>query len=114
VAGPWQGYVEHQDGAGLHLGNAGRRLAELDAPLPAEEFLLLIVHEPDPEIVAADLGSLAPHPDHQVGARVHGGKLLDPDVLEDAQHGKLAVLVDQGVVGEDREIDVQVRSPGSR
>jgi hypothetical protein len=49
-----------------------------------------------------------------VGARVHGGKLLDPDMLEDAQHGKLAVLVDQGVVGEDREIDVQVRSPGSR
>jgi hypothetical protein len=44
---------------------------------------------------------------------MHGGKFADPDVLEDPENGELALLVDQSVVREDREIDVQLRSPGS-
>jgi hypothetical protein len=35
-------------------------------------------------------------------------------VLEHAQHAQLSLLVDQGVVGDDREIEVQVTPPGSR
>jgi hypothetical protein len=31
----------------------------------------------------------------------------DPDVLEDAEHAELALLVDEGVVGEDGEVDLQ-------
>jgi hypothetical protein len=41
-------------------------------------------------------------------------KLRDPDVLEQSQHRQLALLVDQGVVGEDGEIEVQLSLPGSR
>jgi hypothetical protein len=35
-------------------------------------------------------------------------------MLKQAQDRKLALLVDQGVVGEDGEVEQQVRSPGSR
>jgi hypothetical protein len=35
-----------------------------------------------------------------------------PDVLEDAQDAQLALLVDQGVVGRQCEVEVQVRTPG--
>jgi hypothetical protein len=45
---------------------------------------------------------------------MHGGEAGDPDVLEEPQHGQLALLVDQGVIGEDGEIEMQVRRPGSR
>jgi hypothetical protein len=34
-------------------------------------------------------------------------------MLEDAKNGELALLVDQGVVREDREVDVQLSSPES-
>jgi hypothetical protein len=33
-------------------------------------------------------------------------------VLEDSQHAQLSLLVDEGVVGDEREIEVQLRSPG--
>jgi hypothetical protein len=32
-------------------------------------------------------------------------------VPEDAQHRQLALLVEQGIVGEDGKVDVQVSSP---
>jgi hypothetical protein len=35
-------------------------------------------------------------------------------VLEDAQHAELALLVDQGVIGDDGEIEMQLTPPGSR
>jgi hypothetical protein len=37
----------------------------------------------------------------------------DPYVLEDPQDRELALLIDQRVIGEDREIDLQLRRPGS-
>jgi hypothetical protein len=60
----------------------------------------------------ADLGPAPAHPEHQVRARMDGGEGGDPDVLEQAQDRKLALLVDQGVIGEDREIEKQVTAPG--
>jgi hypothetical protein len=60
-----------------------------------------------------DLGAASAHAQHQVRARVHRRELLDPDVLEDAQHAELPLLVDQRVVGDDREVDLQLMPPGS-
>jgi len=40
---------------------------------------------------------------------MYGRKSADPYVLENAQNGQLALLVDESVVREDREIDLQVR-----
>jgi hypothetical protein len=71
----------------------------------------MLVHEPDAEFVRADLGPAAPHPDYQVGARVHRREALDPDMLEDSQYAQLAVLVDERVVGQDCEVDLQLSSP---
>jgi hypothetical protein len=62
----------------------------------------------------ADLGAAPAHPEYQVGARTHGGEIGQPHMLEDAEHAQLALLVDQGIVGDDGEIEVQVRPPGSR
>jgi hypothetical protein len=44
---------------------------------------------------------------------MHSGESGDPHVLEDAQDRELALLVDERVVGDDREIDLQLRRPGS-
>src|SRR5439155_23677370 len=38
--------------------------------------------------------------------RVHGGKLLHPDVLEDPEDGELARLIDERVVRDDGEVEV--------
>jgi hypothetical protein len=64
--------------------------------------------------VLADLGPLAFHPEHQVGAGMHRREAGHPDVLEQPQHGQLALLVNQRVIGQDREIEIQLRPPGSR
>lgn len=106
-AGARERDIEDQDGPRLDLGDSGGRFAELDIAFATHQFLMLVVDEPDPQRMGADFGPPSAHPDNQVGPRMHGGKLVDPDVLENAQHGQLAVLVDQGVVGDDSQVDVQ-------
>jgi hypothetical protein len=44
-----------------------------------------------------------------MGARVHGRKAAHHHVPEDADDGELALLVEEGVVGEDGEVDDQER-----
>ena len=73
----------------------------------AEDLGVLLVQEPDLHLVLADLGALPLEAEYQVQAGVHGGELLHPDVLEDPQHGQLARLIDDRVVGDDGEIEVQ-------
>jgi len=41
--------------------------------------------------------------------RADGGKAGQPDVLEDAEDAELALLVDEGVVGDERKVEMQVR-----
>jgi hypothetical protein len=48
-----------------------------------------------------------------VSPGTHRGKLGEPHVLENAEHAELTLLVDQGVVGGQREVEMQVRIPGS-
>ena len=49
-----------------------------------------------------------------MGARVDGGKVREPDVLKHAEHAELALLVDQGVVGDDSEVEVQGSADSDR
>jgi hypothetical protein len=51
-----------------------------------------------------DLGAASANPEHQVGAGVYRGKVGKPDVLKHAQHAELALLIDQGVIGDNSEI----------
>jgi hypothetical protein len=62
--------------------------------------------------VHPDLGPPPPDPEHQVGAGTDRREFGQPDVLKDAEDAQLALLVDQGVVGRQREVEVQVRTPG--
>jgi hypothetical protein len=48
-----------------------------------------------------------------MGARMYRRKFAHPDVLEDAENRKLALLIDEGVIREDCKVDVQLRLPGS-
>src|SRR5438093_10663748 len=111
--GARQRHVEDQHGAGLDLGDARRGLPELDGAVPAHELGAPLVHETDPERVLADLGPPAPHPHDEMGAGMHRREGRHPDVLEDAQHGQLPVLVDQRVIGEDREVDLHAHATRS-
>jgi hypothetical protein len=47
-----------------------------------------------------------------VGAGADRREAGNPHVLKDAQHAELALLVDQGVVRDDGEVEMQVRPPG--
>jgi len=60
----------------------------------------------------ADLAAATSHPQHEVGPGVHRGELGHPDMLEESQDGELPLLVDQGVIGEDREVEEQINPPG--
>jgi hypothetical protein len=73
----------------------------------------LCVDEADANAVQPDLGAPPAHAEHEMGAWVHRGKRAHPHMLEDAKNGELALLIDQGVVREDREVDVQLSSPES-
>ncbi len=78
--------------------------------LAPDQLRSLVVHEADTDRVIADFGAASPHPEHQVGARMHRGESSHPDVLEDAQHGELPVLIDQRVIREHREVDLHLRT----
>src|SRR5688572_10490660 len=111
LPGTGEGDVEHQHRPGLHVGHAGRRLTELHRALSAEQLCAGLVHEANPDGVHSDLRAAPPDPEHQMGARADGRELGQPDVLEDAQHAELALLVDEGVVRGEGEIEMQVRTP---
>jgi hypothetical protein len=49
-----------------------------------------------------------------MGAGADGRKAGQPDVLKNTQDAELSLLVDEGVIGDEGEIEVQVRRPGWR
>ena len=109
-----QGEVEHQHRPRLDFGHPGRWLAELHRPLSLQQRVPPIIHKADGQAVLADLGAPPTHPQDQMGPRVNRRELGHPHMLEQAQDGELALLIDQGVVGEDGKVEQQVSSPGSR
>jgi hypothetical protein len=104
-----QGYIEHQDGTGLDIDHAGGRLAELNGPLSAQQLVAAFIHKPNANGVHPNLGTPTPNSEHQMSPGVHCREIREPDVLEHAQDTELALLVDQGVIGDDGEIEMQLR-----
>jgi hypothetical protein len=102
-----KGNVEHEHGAGLHINNPGGWLAELYGAFSAEQLISSLIDKADPDRVDADLGAAAAHPEHEVRPGVHRREIRQPDVLEHAEHAELALLIDQGIVGDNSEIEVQ-------
>jgi hypothetical protein len=102
-----EGDVEDQHGARLDVHYAGGRLSELHGAFAPEELGTGFINETNTDRVSADLGAASSNPKHEMGARVDRGKVREPDVLKHAEHAELALLVDQGVVRDDCEIEVQ-------
>jgi hypothetical protein len=100
-------HVEHQDGTSLDVDHAGRRLTKLYGALTPQELAPALIHEADPDGMDADLGSPAAHSKNQVGAGVHRREVGQPHVLEHAEHAELALLIDEGVIGNNGEIKMQ-------
>ena len=102
-----QGHVEDEHGAGLHVDHSSRRLAELHRALTAEQLGSRLVDETNPDGMNTDLGASPPNPEHQVSPGIYRREIGEPDVLKHAEHAELALLVDQGVVRDDCEVEVQ-------
>jgi hypothetical protein len=103
-----EGNVEYQNRAGFHINHSRRRLPELDCALPAEELVPTLVHEADPDGVYPDLRPPPAYPEHQVSTGVNRRKVGQPNMLEHAEHAELSLLVDQGVVGYNGKVEMQL------
>ena len=99
--------IEDQHGASLNIRHPRGWLTKLHGSLAIEEFGPRVIHEPDPQRVLANLRPPAANPEHQVSTRVDGRKLRHPHMLKQTEHGEFPLLVDQGVIGEYREIELQ-------
>jgi hypothetical protein len=107
LAGAGKGDVEHQDGSRFDVDHAGRRLAKLYGAFATQELAPRVVDETDPNGMNPDLRAPAANAEHEVSAGVHRGEVREPDVLEHAEHAEFALLVNQGVVGDDGKIEMQ-------
>src|SRR5690349_5080608 len=105
-----QRHVEHQYRARLDVGDARGRLREVHGAVAAQDLGVLLVQQLDLYLVLSYLRALALEAQHQMEARVHRGKLLHPDVLEDAEYGELARLIHERVVGDHGEVEVHATS----
>ena len=102
-----KGNVEYQHRSGFYIHDPCRWLAKLDRAFTPEQLSTGVVHELDANGVCADFRTTASHPKHQVSARVDRWKVREPDMLKHAEHAELTLLIDQGVVGDDSEVEVQ-------
>lgn len=107
LAGAGQGNVENQHCARLYIHYPGWRLSKLHRAFAAEQLGAGFVDEADPDGMDADLGATPADPQHQVSAGIYGREVGEPNVLEYAEHAELALLVDQGVIGDDGKIEMQ-------
>jgi hypothetical protein len=106
--------VEYQHSRGFDFGYSGRRLGEVYRTGAPQELGTVFVHELDLDLMLPHLGALSFQTEHQMQSRMHGGELRHPDVLEDPEHGHLARLIDQGVIGDNREIEMHAPTCAAR
>jgi hypothetical protein len=102
-----QWHIEDEHRPGLHVDHSGRRLAELYRAFTAQQLGSRLVHEANPDGMNPNLGAPPPDPEHKVSPGIYRGEVGQPDVLKHAEHAELALLIDQGVVRDDREVEVQ-------
>jgi hypothetical protein len=108
LARPGQGNIEYQNGTGLDVHHSRGWLPELDSALTAEKLAATLVYEADADGVNADFRAPPANPQHQVGAGIYRREVGQPHVLEHAEHAELALLVDQGVIGYNSEVEMQL------
>src|SRR5689334_925393 len=65
--------IEHQHGAGFHVGHARRGLAELHRAVAAEQLAPVLVDEANANAMQPDLGAPPSYAEHEMGAWVHRG-----------------------------------------
>jgi hypothetical protein len=101
--------VEYQHRPGFDIGYTRRGFSELNGAVAGQQLRSGIVNEADTHGMGADFRAPATHPQHQVSARVDRWKLGNPDVLKQAQNRELTLLIDQGVVSQNGEVEMQLK-----
>jgi hypothetical protein len=104
-AGEWD--VEHEYGSRLDVHDSSGWLAELYRTLAAQELISSLVHESDTDRVYPDLRASSADAQHEVRPRTDRRETGEPDVLEDAENAELTLLIDEGVVGDECEVEMQ-------
>ena len=82
--------------------------------LAAEQLGPGFIDEPDSNSVDPYFSTASAHPKDEVGPRMDRGEPTHPHMLKDSEDREFTLLVDQGVVSQNRKVDLQVRTPGSR
>lgn len=101
--------VEHQYRPGFDISHTRGGFSELNGAVAGQQLRSGVVNEPDTHGMGADFRAPPTHPQDQVSARVDRGKLGYPDVLKQTQDRELALLIDQGVVSQDGEVEMQLK-----
>jgi hypothetical protein len=114
LSGARQRDVEDEHCPGFYVDDARRRLAELHRPFTAYQLVAGFVDEADPDGVHPDFRAAASHSEHEMGAGADRRKIAEPDMLKNAKHAQLALLIDEGVVGDEGKIEMQLRTLGWR
>ena len=78
--------IECEYSPGFHLEHARRWFGKVDFPLAVDDFFILFVQHPNLHVVLADLGTSSLQSNHEVQAGMYSRELLNPNVMENADH----------------------------
>jgi hypothetical protein len=114
LPGSRQWNVEYEHGAGLHIHDAGGRLAKLHRTLTTQQLTTRVVYEAYANGVRANFSTSSPYSENQMSPGVNRGEVRQPDMLKHAEHAELALLIDQGIISDNRKIEVQGSADSNR
>jgi hypothetical protein len=107
LTGRGERQVKYQDCRGFKFGHACRRFIDLHHAGLLERHIASGIEKLHAQFVCTELGTPTAEMQHEVCPGMHRRELLYRDMAPDAEHGKLATLVEQGVIAEQREIATQ-------
>jgi hypothetical protein len=107
LSGTRKGNVEHEHCPGFDIYHSSRWLTELHRALATQQLGAAVVHEANSYGMNPDFGASATNAEYQMGAGVDRGEVREPNVLEHPQHAELALLIYEGVIRDDRKVEVQ-------
>ncbi len=108
-AGRGERQVEDKHCRRLQLYHPGRGLVDLHHAGLFERYVAGGIDQPHAQLVVAQFGAAPAEVENEMGAWMHGWKLLDGNVSPDAEHGEFPLLVNERIVAEEGESDLRTQ-----